>query len=358
MGLRGWRVETFPNYVSQTPSLYVAARLMWNHTADVDALLADFHEKCFGPASAPMAAYHALVDAALRDADHATGSAWDMPFFYPAPLRVKADALLAEAVRLAVASPFRERVAAVLRSFRLVDHFIGMMEARTRCDFPAAMEALRRMDEEAGALMETKPVPLLSAGRFSTYVNYMNRFFRPATEGGYQRVCGGNRLLAAAGDLWEFQIDPQRVGEALRWWDPALRGGSWQSIRTSGSSWSNQGLRYYKGLAWYRQTVQLPADTEGKRVFLWCGGVDEKAKVWVNGKPVGISHGAAFYPFELDATPAVKPGSNTIVVSVLNAVVDDLGTGGIVAPVFLYEPAAGAAAKLDNGRFQLRDTFP
>ena len=61
--------------------------------------------------------------------------------------------------------------------------------------------------------------------------------------------------------------------------------------RTSSSSWSNQGLRYYKGLAWYRQTLDVPKEFVDQRVFLWCGGVDEKAKVWVNGKLVAEHEG-------------------------------------------------------------------
>jgi hypothetical protein len=358
MGLRGWRVETFPNYASQLPSLYIAAKLMWNHNADVDALLKDFHTQCFGPAADAMSQYTSLMDNALRDADHCTGSAWDMPFFYPAKLRSAAASQLEAAAKRATQSPFKERVETVTQTFRLLEDFIAMLDARTQCDFPSAMAALQRMDSTAERLMAAKPVPMLSAGRFSTYVNYMRRFFRPATEDGFKRVSDGNRLVAAARDEWDFQIDPLRVGEPLGWWRPEVRGGNWQRFRSSSSSWSNQGLRYYKGLAWYRQTVEIPAEAAGKRIFLWCGGVDEKAKVWVNGSPVGISHGAAFFPFELDATKAVRPGANTIVVCVVNDVVNELGTGGITAPLFLYAPAAGADAKLDNGRFDLKDTFP
>ena len=39
LGVKGWRVETFPNYGPQFPSMYIAGKLMWNHEADVDALL-------------------------------------------------------------------------------------------------------------------------------------------------------------------------------------------------------------------------------------------------------------------------------------------------------------------------------
>jgi len=96
----------------------------------------------------------------------------------------------------------------------------------------------------------------------------------------------------------------------------------------------------------------------GKRIFLWCGGVDEAAKVWVNGQPIGISHGATFYPFELDATDAVRPGQlNTVVICVANNRVNELGTGGIVAPVMFYAPKDGENAELRNVR-DLKPTFP
>ena len=72
-----------------------------------------------------------------------------------------------------------------------------MMDARVRVDFVAAQHELERLDAVADKLMAYKPVPMLSAGRFSTYVNYMRRFYRPATEGGFKRVTGENHLVAA-----------------------------------------------------------------------------------------------------------------------------------------------------------------
>lgn len=359
LGLKGWRVETFPNYGPQLPTMYVAGKLMWDHDLDVDALMADFSEKFFGPASKPMGQYITMMDAALRDSDHCTGSSWDMPFFYPAELRKKARALLDEGAKLAKGKgSYEQRVTMITETFDLLENFIAMMDARTRVDFEAAQASLVKMDAVADKLMNYQPTPMLSAGRFSTYVSYTKRFFRPATEGGYARVTNGNKLVAAAKDEWDFQIDPEKLGEAIGLWRGDITGGNWQKIKSSSSSWSNQGLRYYKGVAWYRQTVTVPESDAGKRLFLWCGGVDEKAKVWVNGKPIGISHGASFYPFEMDATGAVKAGENVITIAVANEVVNELGTGGIVAPVMLYAPAAGKDAVLDNGKYELKDTFP
>jgi hypothetical protein len=358
LGVKGWRVETFPNYGPQLPSMYVAAKLMWDHTADVDALMQDFAEKFFGPAAEPMGKYVALMDAALRDSDHNTGSAWDTPHHYPAALRKQARALLDEgAKRTAGKGVYERRVRLVTETFDMLEAFVAMLAHRAAGDFVTAQADLEKLDAVANKLMAYKPVPMLSAGRFSTYVNYMNRFFRPCTEQGYKRVTGGNERAAVAADEWDFLTDPQRVGEAIGLWRADVRGGNWQKVKTSTSSWSNQGLRYYKGLAWYRQTVDVADKFAGKRLFLWCGGVDEKAKVWVNGKAVGISPGAAFYPFEVDATDAVRPGKNVITICVVNDVVNELGTGGIVAPVLLYAPAAGKDAKLENRRL-LGETFP
>lgn len=358
LGVKGWRVETFPNYAPQFPSMYIAGKLMWNHEADVDALLRDCYEKFFGPAADPLGKYITLMDAALRDGDFSTGCSWDMPHFYPPELRAEARKLLEEGARLAKGTEIVERrVEVITQTLDMLDAFNDMQAARTRVDFTAAKAELDKLDAAAGKLMACEPVPMLSAGRFSTYVNYMKRFFRPCTEQGYQRITGGNRLVAAANDEWQFQIDPAKAGEEIGLWRPETTGGGWQKIKTSSSSWSNQGLRYYKGLAWYRQTVDVPADADGQRIFLWCGGADELAKVWLNGQVLGNSHGAAFYPFELDATESVKPGKNTIVICVSNQIVNELGTGGIVAPVMLYAPAAGKDAKLENVR-DLKPTFP
>jgi hypothetical protein len=102
----------------------------------------------------------------------------------------------------------------------------------------------------------------------------------------------------------------------------------------------------------------VPSKFQDKRVFLWVGGIDEKAKVWVNGREIGISHRSALLPFELDATPAIRAGTrNVVAVRVLNERVNELGTGGITGPVMFYAPAAGKDAQLENVR-DLQSTFP
>lgn len=353
-GLKGFRVETFPNYGPEFPSMYVAGKLMWNHQADVDALLKDCYEKFFGPAAKPMGEYVTMMDAALRDGKYFTGCAWDTPHFYPPALRAKARTLLQDAERRAQGKGiYEQRVQMIDETFEMTDAFCNMMEGRVRNDFATAQAELVKTDAAAKKLMDYKPVPMLSP---NTYY-YMNLFYRGATEQAFKRTNNGNRLVVAAPDEWQFREDKDKTGEANGWWKSDTSPNGWRPLKTTSQSWSNQGLRYYKGLAWYRQTLEVPAELAGQRIFLWCGGVDETAKVWVNGEPIGVSHGIAFEPFELDATKALKPGKNVITFEISNVILDELGTGGIVAPVFLYAPAKGADAALENTR-PLKSTFP
>ena len=120
------------------------------------------------------------MDAALRDSEHCTGSSWDMPHHYPAALRKQARALLDEGASWPAGKGIYERrVKMIAETFDMLEAFIGMMDARARCDFKAAKEELDRLDAVANRLMAYKPVPMLSAGRYSTYVNYMKRFSAP-----------------------------------------------------------------------------------------------------------------------------------------------------------------------------------
>lgn len=351
----GWRVQTHTSWAAYGPSLYVASKLLWDHTADVDALVHDYCNGLFGPAAEPMYQYLTMMDDAIANSDHHAGTCYDTNQHFPAELRQRGRTLLHEAAALArpADSLYAQRVEIFAKEQVLLDSFLTMRASRQRFDFAtskAALQVVDRMIEDLGAYE-----PEMIYARFSR--EYMRRFFRLQTEQGYARTTGGNELVAPLKAEWSFLTDPGHLGMDLNYWDAQMTGGSWQSISSS-LSWSNQGLHYYKGEAWYRQAVRIDEKWEGKRIFLWSAGVDEKAQVFVNGKEIGISHGSAFMPFELDATEAVRPGADNVVVfRINNERVDEIGTGGIIGPVMFYAPAAGADAQLENVRAPGR-TFP
>ncbi len=77
----------------------------------------------------------------------------------------------------------------------------------------------------------------------------------------------------------------------------------------------NDSIKYYSGTVVYTKTIQAPKVKSGEKVFLDLGDLIAMAKVKVNDVHVG---GAWTPPYEVDITNALKPGQNTLEISVVN----------------------------------------
>jgi hypothetical protein len=91
-------------------------------------------------------------------------------------------------------------------------------------------------------------------------------------------------------------------------------------------SWSDSadaGVKYFSGKGAYTSSIQAPAAwfRSGARLWLDLGDVKNLASVTVNGKPLGIVWHA---PYRVDVTAVLKPGANTLSVTVINAWVNRL----------------------------------
>ncbi|HOF39975.1 MAG TPA: glycoside hydrolase family 2 TIM barrel-domain containing protein, partial [Candidatus Hydrogenedentes bacterium] len=122
-------------------------------------------------------------------------------------------------------------------------------------------------------------------------------------------------LLAGALDLdgaWEFRLDPASVGEAEGWNSGSA---SFPDAIQVPGAWDAQGFggetpkmhHSHVGKGWYRRTVDIPADWQGRRLFLCFGGVYRSAKVWVNGEFAG-AHLGYVSDFEFEITPHAVAG--------------------------------------------------
>ncbi|MGC9197472.1 MAG: glycosyl hydrolase [Acidobacteriaceae bacterium] len=91
-------------------------------------------------------------------------------------------------------------------------------------------------------------------------------------------------------------------------------------------SWSDStdaGVKYFSGSATYAKTIDLPARAFSPQRQLWLdlGDVENLAAVTVNGKQLGILWKE---PFRVNATQALKPGSNRIMIRITNLWVNRL----------------------------------
>jgi hypothetical protein len=92
------------------------------------------------------------------------------------------------------------------------------------------------------------------------------------------------------------------------------------------SSWSDsadEGAKYFSGTGTYTNKIQAPAEwfKAGTRLWLDLGDVKNLAEVSVNGRHLGILWNS---PFRVDATAALKPGANSVVIKVTNLWVNRL----------------------------------
>jgi len=83
----------------------------------------------------------------------------------------------------------------------------------------------------------------------------------------------------------------------------------------SWTSRSEPGIKYYSGTAVYRKDFEFSATVTNESVLIDLGVVRELAEVKVNGKSCGIVWTP---PFQVDISDAIKPGTNQLVVEVVN----------------------------------------
>lgn len=68
---------------------------------------------------------------------------------------------------------------------------------------------------------------------------------------------------------------------------------------------------FYRGTAWYRRRLTVPASAAGKRVYLCFEGADQRVRLHVDGRPAG-THAGGYTRFVFDITDYVVPGRESL----------------------------------------------
>lgn len=133
--------------------------------------------------------------------------------------------------------------------------------------------------------------------------------------------------------IWKFKKDSMGVGEKEQWFN-GLK--AYRSIAVPGS-WNEQfdDMRDYLDLAWYETETYIPGSWKGQRIFIRVGSANYAAKIWINGRPLGM-HEGGHLPFAFEINSLVKwNASNRITIQVENILGPGrVPTGGAVATSF------------------------
>jgi glycosidase len=129
---------------------------------------------------------------------------------------------------------------------------------------------------------------------------------------------------------WFFKADSAKAGIDSLWFADSLDRSSWEKVVVPDFWEHYPGHSTYDGWGWFSRTVRI--EKTDQSLSLHFAGVDDDAKVWVNGVEVG-THSGYTEPFAVNLDSALRFGDNNVVVLVM----DNGGGGGIYKPVTLVE---------------------
>jgi hypothetical protein len=129
----------------------------------------------------------------------------------------------------------------------------------------------------------------------------------PSNKAGLKNFTQPN-VLFEVGNPWKVSFNP-------------IWGGPEDIVFDKLVDWTSrpeEGIKYYSGIATYHKTIQLPENVvtdKNADLFLDLGEVNNIARVWVNGKDMGVVWTA---PFRIKITDAIVSGENKIDIEVAN----------------------------------------
>lgn len=338
-----WITESMDSWSANGPHIYLSTRLSWNSRIDIDKEMDRFYQGLYGAAAGPMKQYWTRVDNAYANSNVHTGSQYGL-------LQIWTDELLKgchddiEAAKKA-ASNAREKdaVAMAESGLRCADLFIAVAKAINRCDFQEANARKEELKAHVAGMAKHED-PSWAQERYAW--GYFQQFTGKTVDGGFKALENGGKMLVELPDVWKFKKDEKLAGVNEQWFKPDLDENGWTDIATYTKNWDDYGLGFYRGEAWYRTKFKCPDFKPDSDIRLWFGGFDYNVDVWLNGTRLGELKGFAT-PKEFEKIAQnLKPGAeNVIAVRVSSGDLAELGTGGIMKPVMIYQAGAGKAVE-------------
>ncbi|MDO7836398.1 sialate O-acetylesterase [Sphingobium sp. HBC34] len=121
-------------------------------------------------------------------------------------------------------------------------------------------------------------------------------------------------------------------------WTPVPRIGAWEE-------WGVPALAAFNGMVWYRREIDLTPAQARATGQVSLGLLDDVGRVWINGKPVGMS-ARSWQPSRFDVPPGVlQPGRNVMIVNVQ----DGYASGGLSGPAGVMTLSLGQAGDVPLG---------
>lgn len=352
-GILGVNTESRGAIATTFINLHLRGQLMWNPDLDVEAHLAEFYKKFYGPAAGPMSRYWSALFKAWENTICTEHEFFIIPAMYTPEFITTLRKEMNEAgkiLKLLRKSSeltrnerlYCDRLQFTRLSFDLIDQYTGMVQAgASACDYNKAAlvgaQALKTRDRLA-AMNPTFTTTKLERGSawFPGEVAYYGKL-ASLTDG------TRGKLITTLPLEWAFHRDPNDTGLPRGWayqkadltfWNkhhkeyvgfkrkdyPITR---WEKIRTDLYPQA-QGILHpdgqsFTGYSWYKTQLDLNKSQVAGKVHIRFPGLFADAWLYVNGtlvahRPQGDVWWLNDYNFswDVDLTGKLKPGHNDI----------------------------------------------
>lgn len=116
-------------------------------------------------------------------------------------------------------------------------------------------------------------------------------------------------------DGWKFVLkDEAKTSEFTyndSWWKPITLPHDW-SVKEQQSPTLASCTGYLPGgIGWYRKTLNIPAERNGEKVYIYFEGIYNRSEVYINGYLLG-KRPNGYVSFAYDATPYIKYGEDNV----------------------------------------------
>lgn len=342
---RFWQPETLPTFESNLYGLYMGMRLAFDARLKPADVIADLERRFYGAAAPAMHEYWQYVDKVWVDTPEYAGGAHAHARRFTGDRVAKMRVLLDAAKAAASTDAERKRVELADDSLLLFEDFMGMRWAFVEGKVAGLDKRGEAYKKRATALAEKWESASAFAKTYyepgGIYAKYFWSFQEPSYSDG-ARLVKTNVVDAVVTEM-RYEVDKKNEGDRTRIaadFDDA----AWPKTNIAVDTWSTLGLHDYFGSLWYRAKVSLKeAPPRGKRALVWVGDADGKVRVFVNGKearyakrPGGPPTAEGFVaPMGFDVTDLLRSGENTVAVHARRMTVNELGTGGLDAPILV-----------------------
>lgn len=355
-------------------SYYVAARLIWDTEADVEALIRDYCDTFYAEAGQAMFSFFKTLERAFIDSEDCISPfghkrVWiaAQQVFTPNSLD-NLEAHLRRAEQLASAETIARRIQPMRVTFEYTKRTVNYLRAVTKSfdgiDSPSSTGFARAEANarEAGARLSAGVIEYLEQHGRGYYVKgkrskiaallsvhrnpriVVPRWWnQPASSTGPRAPAlppiPGNRLVGRVAEHARVRLDRADEGVKGRWFAQDFDDSQWP-LKSFPAYWQDAGLAKggYSGHGWYRTHINMPPGPHAKdtKLMLRFEGVDAAADIYINGERAGkhkyVAGRSWQAPFEVEVTGKLKPSRNLLALRVYTGG----GKGGVYGRVILY----------------------